>query len=165
MLSDRSLAGTAAIAAAATVAALGGVAVWRRGAPARAIRRAIAKWAQGAGSIYDLMDDDAEIVIPGTPAHSGTYRKDVFLAEVAGPFVARFSAPPLPRLVALWSDGPTVVVRAEAGGTTRDGAGYANAYVFIFEFARWRIVRVTEFLDMAAFEAVWDSGEPARHAG
>ena len=111
------------------------------------------------------MDDDAEVVIPGTTAHSGAYRKDAFLAEVAGPFVARFTVLPLPRPVALWSDGQTVVVRAKAIGTTRDGAGYANAYVFIFEFAGKRVARVTEFLDMAAFEAVWNRVEPARHAG
>ena len=148
-----------------TAAALGGVAAWQRGGPARAVRRAFAAWAHGTGSIYDLMDDDAEIVISGATAHSGAYRKSAFLAEVAGPFVARFSTPPVPRLVALWSDGPTMVVRAEAGGTTRDGASYANTYVFIFEFARGRVARVTEVLDMAAFEAVWDGVEPARHAG
>ena len=129
------------------------------------MRRAFDAWAHGTGSIYDLMDDAARIVLPGTTAHSGAYRKDAFLADVAAPFVARFSAPPLPRLLALWSEGPTVVVRAEAGGTTRDGVSYANAYVFIFEFAGKRVARVTEFLDMAAFEAVWDRVEPARHAG
>ena len=148
-----------------TLAAGAGVAAWRCGKSAGAVRRAFAAGAQGTSSIYDLMDDGAEIVIPGTTEHSGTYRQDAFLAEVAGPFVARFSAPPLPRLVALWSDGRTVVVRAEASGTTRDGASYANAYVFIFEFAGRRVARVTEFLDMAAFEAVWERLEPARHAG
>ena len=164
MASDQSLLPKGAVAA-ATLAAFGGVAAWRRTAPARAIRIAFAAWAQGTGSIYDLMDEGAEIVIPGTTEHSGTYRKDAFLAEVAGPFVARFSAPPLPRLVALWSNGPTVVVQAEAGGTTRDGAGYTNAYVFIFEFAGKRVARVTEFLDMAAFEAVWARVEAVRHDG
>ncbi len=164
MASNQSPARTTAVVAVTTFAALGAVAAWRRRGPARAIRRAFAAWVQGTGSIYYLMDDDAEIVIPGTTAHSGAYRKDAFLAEVAGPFVARFSAPPLPRLVALWSDGPTVVVQAEAGGITRDGAGYANAYMFIFEFAGKRVARVTEFLDMAAFEAVWDHVEPVRHA-
>ncbi len=148
-----------------TVAVLGGVAAWRQREPARAVRRAFAAWAQGTGSIYDLMDADAEIVIAGTNQHSGTYRKDAFLARVAGPFVAKFSAPPLPQLVALWSDGPTIVVRAEAGGTTRDGASYTDAYMFIVEFAGRRVARLTEFLDMAAFEAVWNGAEPARHAG
>jgi ketosteroid isomerase-like protein len=129
------------------------------------VRRAFAAWARGTGSVYDLMDDDAEIVIPGTTAHSGTYRKDVFLAEVAGPFVARFAAPPLRRLVALWSDGSAVVVRAEARGVTLSGASYVNAYMFIFECVGRRIARLTEFLDMAAFEAVWDRVEPPRHGG
>ena len=165
MKPDGSSARATAISALATLAVFGGVVAWQRELPARAVRRAFAAWAQGTSSIYDLMNDDAQIVISGASEHSGTYRKDAFLAEVARPFVARFSAPPLSRLVALWSAGPTVVVRAEAGGTTRDGASYANDYVFIFEFAGKRVARVTEFLDMAAFEAVWNRVEPACHAG
>lgn len=165
MAPDQSHARTPAVVAVTTLAALGAVMAWRRTTPVRAIRRAFAAWVHGTGSIYDLMDDDAEIVIPGTTKHSGTYRKDAFLAEVAGPFVSRFSAPPLPSLVALWSDRLTVVAQAEASGTSRDGAGYANAYVFIFEFAGKRVARVTEFLDMTAFEAVWDRVEPVRHGG
>lgn len=148
----------------ATAAALGGVAAWRA-MPARAVRRAFAAWAKGTGSIYDLMDDDAEIVIPGTTAHSGAYRKDAFLAEIAQPFVARFAHPPLPRLGTLWANGPSVVVQAGATGTTNDGRAYTNEYVFIFEFSGVRVTRVTELLDMAAFEAVWDRVEPVLNHG
>ena len=49
---------------------------------------------------------------------------------------------------------------ADATGTTRDGQSYANAYIFAFEMAGARAKRVTEFLDMAAFSAVWDRVEP-----
>ena len=134
-------------AALVIISVLGGVAAWRQREPVYVVRRALAAWAQGIGSIYELMDSDAEIVIPGANELSGTYRKDAFLTGVAGPFVAQFSAPPLPQVVALWSDGPTVVVRAEAGGTTPDGASYNNAYVSIFEVAGRRVARLTEFLD------------------
>ena len=150
---------------AALAAAVGGTTIWVRTAPGRALPRAFAAWSRSEGSIYDLMNDEAEVVIAGSTGHGGVYRKAAFLREVAGPFVARFAAPPRPKLRALWADGPCVVVLADADGTTRDGRPYANTYVFIFETARGRVTRVTEFLDMAAFEAVWDSVEPGPSHG
>ena len=55
---------------------------------------------------------------------------------------------------------------ADATGTTRDGQPYANTYVFVFEMAGRRVTRVTEFLDMAAFNTVWDRVAPEpTHAG
>ena len=35
------------------------------------------------------MDDDAHVSIAGTTERSGTYRKDAFLAEVAGPLLSK----------------------------------------------------------------------------
>lgn len=149
------------VAAAVFAAAACGALLRARHAPARALRRAFAAWSRGEGSIYDLMDEDAEVVVSGSTAHGGAYRKAAFLREVAGPFVARFTAPPRPRFRALWTDGPRVAVLADAEGTTRDARPYANTYVFIFEMRRGRVTKVTEFLDMAAFEAVWDGVVPA----
>lgn len=163
MRSMQSKARAVAVGAAATMTALGGVAAWRRAAPARAVRRAFAAWASGTGSIYDLMENEAEIVIPGTTAHCGVYRKDAFLCEVAQPFVARFTTPPLPRPRGLWAKGPSVLVRAEARGKATDGQAYTNDYVFVFDFEGCRVTRVTEFLDMGAFEAVWDRVVPTVH--
>ena len=134
------------------------VAVARMGR-SHAVRQAFQDWSEGEGSIYDLMDPDAEIVIAGTSAHCGTFRKDVFLRDVAGPFTARFSTPPRPRLRSLWASRDKVVVLADATGTTRDGDPYTNAYVFVFEMVANRVKRVTEFLDMAAFNAVWNGVE------
>ena len=133
---------------------------WWRGTPSRAVRRAFAAWGTGEGSIYDLMNAETEIVIPGAQAHCGIYRKDVFLRDVAGPFGARFTTPPVPRLRTLWASGKTVAAMADATGTTRDGQPYANAYVFVFEMAGQRVEKLTEFLDMSAFNAVWDRVEP-----
>ncbi len=145
---------------AAGLAIAAGVIGWWRGAPSRAVRRAFAAWGAGEGSIYDLMDAQTEITIPGTSAHCGTYRKEAFLREVAGPFGARFATPPVPHLRALWASGETVAVMANATGATRHGQPYANAYVFVFEMAGRRVRKVTEFLDMAAFNAVWHRVEP-----
>ncbi|WP_428390542.1 nuclear transport factor 2 family protein [Lichenicoccus sp.] len=132
-----------------------------RTASARAICRAFAAWGRGKGSIYDLMDADAQIVISGTSPHCGTFSKAAFLREVAGPFMARFAEPPVPQLRTLLGNVDSVVVLADATGTTRDGQAYANDYVFVFEMAGRRVTRVVEFLDMAAFNAVWDRVEPA----
>ena len=147
-------------ASAASLAGLVGLAAWARAVPASAIRRAFEAWADGSGSIYDLMDADAEIVILGSVAHCGTWRKDTFLRDVASPFVARFSEPPVPHLRSLWASLAGVAVRADATGTTRDGGSYANDYIFLFEMRGQRVTKVTEFLDMAAFNAVGDTVEP-----
>ncbi len=128
----------------------------RKLTPARAVRRAFTAWEAGTGSIHDLMDADTTIVIPGTAAHCGAYLRDDFLRNVADPFRARFAEPPVPRLRRLWADGRTVAAMADATGTARDGRPYANAYIFVFEFAGARVATVTEFLDMAAFNTVWD---------
>lgn len=143
----------AGLAAAAAIA--------RTRAHARAVRRAFEAWEAGTGSIYDLMDTETRIVIPGIAAHCGTYCKEAFLHDVAGPFRARFAEPPVPRLRKLWAATGTVAVMADATGTTRDGRPYVNTYVFVFELAGPRVATVTEFLDMAAFNAVWDRIAPA----
>ena len=147
--------------------AAGGAALAHWGwAPERAVRRAFSAWRDGAGSIYDLMEDEAAVVIPGTAAHCGVFRKDVFLGEIAAPFVARFATPPVPQLRAIWSGARAVVALADAKGLTRDDRPYANTYLFVFEMRGRRAIKVTEFLDMAAFNAVWDGVEPtaADHA-
>ena len=137
-----------------------------RTGPSYDVRRAFGAWGTGEGSIYDLMDAETEVVIPGTAAHCGTYRKDAFLREIAAPFAARFAEPPVPRLRALWANRGLVAALAEATGVTRHGQRYANAYIFAFEMAGRRVTRVTEFLDMAAFNAVWDGVAPAKaHVG
>ncbi len=127
----------------------------------RAVREIFRKWTAGRGSLFDLMTDDALIVIPGTAAHCGSFPKSVFLKDVATPFMARFNKPPTPRALKIWSDGNDVAVLAEAEGTTRDGKPYANNYVFILQMRGGRITKATEFLDMAAFNDVWDRVEPA----
>jgi ketosteroid isomerase-like protein len=58
------------------------------------------------------------------------------------------------------ADGNDVIVVADAEGTTLEGKAYRNDYVFVLEFSNSRLVKATEFLDMAAFNAVWDSVTP-----
>ena len=122
----------------------------------RLVREAFKAWRTGTGSMYDLMDDGATIAIPGTTPHCGAFTKEAFLRDTAAPFAARFAVPPIPQLRDVWSNPRGVVAAADATGTTRDGKPYANSYVFIFEMDGDRATKLTEYLDMAAFEAVWD---------
>ncbi len=131
----------------------------------RAIRRSFDAWASGRGSFYDLMDPDGEVVLAGTAPHAGSYRKDSFMRDVAGPLMGRFANPPVPRLRRSWSSGQSVVVEADAVGTTLDRQTYAQTYIFVFEMARGRVSKVTEYLDMAAFNTVWDRVAPETRKG
>lgn len=123
----------------------------------RIVREAFSNWAAGTGSIMDLMPADGVVVIPGTAPHCGIFSKSQFMTEMATPFMARFSKPPAPRPRKIWADGSDVAVLADAEGTMQDGRPYANSYVFILEFQGGRLMKATEFLDMAAFNVVWDS--------
>ena len=126
----------------------------------RIVEEAFNSWRMGQGSILDLMGDDGTIVIPGTAAHCGTMSKREFVANVATPFMNRFSVQPVPRPSKIMADGEDVIVVADAEGTTLDGKAYRNDYVFVLEFREGRLVKATEFLDMVAFNLVWDSVMP-----
>ena len=124
------------------------------------VEEAFDKWSTGQGSILDLMDDNGIVVIPGIAPHCGIMSKRQFVAEVATPFMSRFSRPPVPRPSLIMTDGDNVIVVADAEGTTLDGNTYRNSYVFVLEFREESLVKVAEFLDMAAFNVVWDSVTP-----
>ena len=124
------------------------------------VEEAFDRWTEGQGSILDLMDDEGIVVIPGTTAHCGAVRKREFMANIATPFMSRFSEPPAPRPSMIMAEGDDVIVIADAEGTTLDGKVYRNDYVFLLKFRESRLVKATEFLDMAAFNAIWDSVTP-----
>ncbi len=126
----------------------------------RIVEDAFSRWSAGKGSILDLMGDDGIIIIPGTAPHCGTRGKQEFVTDVATPFLSKFSKPPVPLPSKIMADGDDVIVVAEAVGTTLDGKGYRNSYVFVLEFREGRMMKATEFLDMIAFNAVWDSVAP-----
>ncbi len=124
------------------------------------VEEAFTRWSRGQGSFLDLMDDDGIVVIPGTAAHCGTMRKQQFVTEVAAPFMSRFSKRPVPIPSLIVATANEVVVVAHAEGTTLDGKLYRNDYVFVLEFRDGRLLKATEFLDMVAFNSVWDSVAP-----
>ena len=128
------------------------------------VEDAFNRWGAGKGSILDLMGADGTVIIPGTAPHCGSKGKQEFMTDVATPFMSRFSKPPVPLLSKIMADGDDVIVVAEADGTTLDGKAYHNSYVFVLEFREGRLMKATEFLDMVAFNAVWDSVPPKDQA-
>ncbi len=129
---------------------------------AELVLQAFKDWGDGRGSFFDIVSPDAVWTIPGTSAHCGTWHgRDVFLSEIAKPFLARFATPFLPTVRRIWVDGETVVVLWDSRSTDRDGKPYANSYVYIMTFQDGLATEVTAFLDMAAFNDVWDRVRPA----
>ena len=124
------------------------------------VEEAFDKWRAGRGSILDLMGDNGIVVIPGVAPHCGTKSKREFVVEVAAPFMSRFSKAPVPVPSKIVADGDDVIVIADADGTTLDGKAYRNSYVFILEFREGSLIKATEFLDMTAFNVVWDTVTP-----
>ncbi len=108
------------------------------------------------------MDDDGLVVIPGIAPHCGTLTKRRFVADVATPFMSRFSKAPIPRPSKIVADGDDVIVIADAHGVTVSGKLYLNQYVFVLHFCDGKLIQATEFLDMAAFNVVWDSVAPQK---
>lgn len=131
----------------------------------RMVEEAFDRWIEGQGSILDLMGDDGMVVIPGTAPHCVAMRKQEFVANIATPFMSRFSIPPVPRPSKIMADGNDVIVIADAEGTTLNGKAYRNNYVFVLEFHESRLTKATEFLDMVAFNVVWDSVTPEDQTG
>ena len=127
------------------------------------VEEAFDGWSRGQGSILDLMDDDGVVIIPGISAHCGTFSKQEFVATVAAPFMSRFSKPPVPRPTKMVADGDDVIVIADAVGVTLEGRSYRNDYVFSLSFRDGRLVQAVEFLDMAAFNVVWQDAASQAH--
>lgn len=113
-------------------------------------------WANGTGSPYDLLADDASWTITGNSMAAKTYpTKEAFMSEVIRPFNARMRARLIPSVRKLYADGDTVIAFFDASGTARDGKPYANTYAWILEMKDGKIVRANAFFDSIAFDDFW----------
>ena len=113
-------------------------------------------WANGTGSPYDLLADEASWTITGNSMAAKVYpTKEAFINEVIRPFNARMSGRLIPTVRKLYSDGDTVIAFFDARGTAKDGKPYANTYAWILELKDDRIVRANAFFDSIAFDDLW----------
>ena len=120
------------------------------------VRAGFDAWANGTGSPYDALADNATWEITGDSLASRLYTsKEDFLANVIRPFNARMAAPLRPAIREMYADGDTVIVLFDAEGTARDGVPYRNTYSWFLTLTGDRIVRATAFFDTITFNDLW----------
>lgn len=129
------------------------------------VDKAFVEWQAGRGSFYDLITDDGSITIAGQSPNSGTFSKAGFLKDRAKPFAARFSTPILPTRWTVWAVDDQVFVRWDSKATACDGKPYTNSYAYFITMKAGRASALTMFLDMGAFDDVWNRCRPAQQGG
>lgn len=113
-------------------------------------------WANGTGSPYDALAEDATWEIVGNSLVSRVYTgKEDFMANVIRPFNARMSTPLRPTIRDIYADGDTAIVFFDAEGTARDGVPYHNTYAWFLTLRDNRIVKASAFFDSIAFNDFW----------
>lgn len=121
------------------------------------IRAAYERWAAGGRSFFDeVLTQDMTWTVMGSGFGAGTYQgRDTFKREVTEPFAALLATPVKPTVRHIWADGDDVIVRWSGAATTRKGKPYQNEFVWIFHMRDGRADRVTAFLDLTRFQAVF----------
>lgn len=125
------------------------------------IAKGFEAWANGTGSPYDLLAEDASWTITGNSLAAKTYpTKEAFMSEVIRPFNNRMRSRLVPTVRKLYADGDTVIAFFDAKGIARDGQTYANTYAWILDMKDGRIVRANAFFDSIAFDDFWKRVKP-----
>jgi len=119
-------------------------------------------WANGTGSPYNLLADDATWTIVGKSLASKTYAsREAFMSEVIRPFNARMKVGLKPTIRRIYADGDSVVIFFDANGTARDDKPYANTYAWFFDMRDGKVVKGTAFFDSIVFDDFWTRVSPA----
>ncbi len=125
------------------------------------IAKGFEAWANGTGSPYDLLAEDASWTITGNSLAAKTYpTKEAFMSEVIRPFNNRMRSRLVPTVRKLYAEGDTVIAFFDAKGIARDGQTYANTYAWILDMKDGRIVRANAFFDSIAFDDFWKRVKP-----
>ena len=119
-------------------------------------------WAQGTGSPFELLNDDATWTILGRSVAAKTYPdKEAFLREVIRPFNGRMNAGLKPTVHSILADGDRVVIYFDASTTARDGKPYTNTYFWVFDMKGERVVKAAALFDSIEFNDLWSRVQPA----
>lgn len=128
------------------------------------VEKGMKAWADGTGSPYDLLADDARWTITGNSLAAKTYpSKEAFLGEVIRPFNARMRERLIPSVHRYYAEGDTVIVRFDAKGVALDGKAYSNSYAWFLRLKDQKIVEAEAFFDSIAFDDLWTRVQPAEH--
>jgi len=127
-----------------------------------AVAAGLQAWADGTGSPYDLLADDASWTITGNSLAAGTYpTKEAFMREVIRPFNARMRERLIPSVHRIYAEDDTVIAHFDARGVASDGKPYVNTYAWILRLEDGQIVEAHAFFDALAFDDLWTRVMPA----
>jgi hypothetical protein len=127
-----------------------------------AIEAGFTAWANGTGSPFELLADNATWTIMGRSTVAKTYEtREAFMTKVIRPFNARMRVGLKPAVRSMYTDGDTVIVLFEARGTAQDGSTYTNTYAWFLKMQDGRILDAIAFFDSIAFDELWrhDAGQ------
>jgi ketosteroid isomerase-like protein len=124
------------------------------------VKQAFKDWMNGTGNIGRIFSPEMTWEVYGRSAASGLYESAAdFATRVLGPLNKRFieSDPMRPtKIRAVYSDGPTVIVIWDGGGTTVTGTHYENTYAWIFTLDQGLVVEASAFYDAISFDEMWE---------
>ncbi|MBV8186653.1 MAG: nuclear transport factor 2 family protein [Alphaproteobacteria bacterium] len=118
-------------------------------------------WADGTGSPFELLADDASWTIVGNSVASRTYPdRESFMREVIRPFNARMKVGLKPTIRNIYADGDTVIVFFDGNGVARDDKPYVNTYAWFLDMRDGRVVKAHAFYDSVEFNDFWARVNP-----
>jgi ketosteroid isomerase-like protein len=121
------------------------------------VGRAFDDWARGAGSVFDLLAEDATWTITGSCPISATYNsKQEFLDGAIAPLYARLAEPFVPSVRGMYAEGETVVVLFDARAVAKDGKPYQNTYSWYLTFEGDAVKTVVAFFDGIKLAELWE---------
>lgn len=121
------------------------------------VREGFANWANGTGSFFDLLAEDAEWTITGRSPISKTYTsRQQFLDEAITPINERLSVRIAPTVRGIYADGDMVIALWDGTATAKDGKPYKNTYSWYMTMKDGRIVKVVAFFDTIEFTELWE---------
>lgn len=114
------------------------------------------KWADGTGTVFEILDDNATWTISGTSPLSKTYTsKKQLIDEVINPLNTRLSQKIIPTIKNIYEDGNTVIVIWDGKAIAKDGQPYNVTYAWFMEIENGKIIKVTAFLDTIDFSEIF----------
>lgn len=120
------------------------------------IKDGFEKWANGKGSFFDLLADDAKWTISGSSFLSKTYTsKKQLIDEVIAPLNDRLSQKIIPTVREIFTDGNTVIAIWDGKATALDSKPYNVSYAWFMKMHNGKIVAVTAFLDTLDLEEIF----------